>query len=248
MADTSAARRSPARSRFAAPRRLGEVVAEDLVRALASSEYEPGDRLPPEIEMQEDFGVSRTAVREALKWVESRGLIVIRQGRGAVARPIEHWDLTDPAVLSALLEHNPAMGTFQQLMAIRSWIEPELARAAAQLMPESELDILRTLLAQMSQEVANPDAFVDHDGEFHEVIARNGGNQVSHSILASFVQPLRISRMLMNAYPNAARQAHEEHSTILAALEARDSDAAAIAMRTHLDAGLRRGERIHNEG
>lgn len=224
------------------PRRIGAVVAEELVRRLSGDEFEPGDKLPTEPELQLTFGVSRTALREALKWIESRGLISIRQGRGAVVNPIEHWDLTEPIVLGALLENNPGLDMFGQLMAVRTWLEPQLARSAASLVSQESLNTLRKLLDSMSNEIGQQDPFMQHDVEFHEIIKLSAGNLIARSIMTSIATPLWISRRLMNQFPGASRDAHREHLAIYDALAARDPDRAEAAMRDHLIAGLHRGE------
>lgn len=231
-----------------APRRLGEVVAEELVRRISGDEYEPGDKLPTEPELQIAFGVSRTALREALKWVESRGLISIRQGRGAVVNPIEHWDLTEPIVLGALLEKNPRLDMFGQLMAVRTWLEPQLARSAAAFITEEALTNLKSLLDAMSKEIGQQDAFMLHDVEFHEVIKAHADNLIARSIMSSIATPLWISRRLMNRYPGSSKEAHSEHVAIYEALMARDPERAEDAMRNHLIAGLHRGEATKAKG
>lgn len=216
------------------PQRFGEVVAEEVVRSLARGDYEPGDRLPTEPRLQESFGVSRTVLREALKFVESRGMITIRQGRGAVVEPTAHWNLLDPLVLSATLESHPSPEFFEQLMAVRALLEPELTRSAAVLISQDDLGHLAGLLGQMDAELNEPEDFLHHDVEFHAVINRNADNLVARSVMSSIEQPLRSSRRLTNTIPHALDQAQHDHETVYSHLVAHDGDAAAAAMRTHL--------------
>lgn len=216
------------------PQRFGDVVAEELVRSLARGDLAPGDRLPPEPQLQEEFAVSRTVLREALKFVESRGMISIRQGRGAIVQPTEAWNLLDPLVLSATLESHPTPEVFEHLMAVRALLEPELTKSAASRISDDDLRQLADLLDRMAGEVADPEQYLLHDVEFHEVINRNADNLIARSILSSIDLPLRTSRRLTNTIPDALAQAHQEHRTIYRLLEARDDDAAADAMRKHL--------------
>lgn len=220
--------------RLSKPQRFGDVVAEEVVRCLARGDYAPGDRLPTEPRLQESFGVSRTVLREALKFVEGRGMITIRQGRGAVVQPVTSWDLLDPLVLSAMLEHHPTPEAFEQLMTVRAMLEPDLARAAAARMGVDELDELQRLLNQMAHELDQPEAFLLHDVEFHDVINRSAGNLIALSIMNTIELPLRSSRRLTNSIPRALDQAQDAHQLIYDQLVARDPEGAAEAMRRHL--------------
>lgn len=220
--------------RVVRPQRFGDVVAEALVRSLARGDLQPGDRLPPEPQLQTDFGVSRTVLREALKFVESRGMISIRQGRGAVVKPTESWNLLDPLVLSATLETHPTPEVFEHLMAVRALLEPELTKSAASRIADEDLNLLADLLSRMAGEVTESEQYLLHDVEFHGVINRNAENLVARSILTSIEMPLRISRRLTNTIPDALVSAQQEHQRIFELLRSRDGDAAAEAMRTHL--------------
>jgi DNA-binding FadR family transcriptional regulator len=216
------------------PQRFGDVVAEELIRSLARGDFQPGDRLPAEPQLQTDFGVSRTVLREALKFVESRGMISIRQGRGAVVRPTESWNLLDPLVLSATLESHPTPEVFEHLMAVRALLEPELTRSAAGRIGDEDLDLLAELLGRMAGEVAESEQYLLDDVAFHAVINRNADNLVARSILTSIEMPLRIGRRLTNTIPDALVKAQQEHQRIFELLRARDGDAAAEAMQRHL--------------
>ncbi len=204
------------------------------MRSLARGDVAAGERLPPEPKLQEEFGVSRTVLREALKFVESRGMISIRQGRGAVVQPTEAWNLLDPLVLSATLETHPTPEVFEHLMDVRELLEPALTRSAASRIGEDDLRQLGELLRHMAGEVAESEQYLLHDVEFHAVINRNGDNLIARSILSSIELPLRTSRRMTNTNPDALAKAQEDHQAIYDLLAARDGDGAADAMRTHL--------------
>ena len=224
----------PTWRRLERPQRFGDVVAEEVVRLLARGDYQPGERLPPEPRMQESFGVSRTVLREALKFVESRGMIDVRQGRGAVVNSPARWNLLDPLVLSAMLENHPTPAAFEQLMAVRTMLEPELAREAAAAIGDADLERLEQLLDAMAREIGDPESFLQYDVEFHDVLTAAAGNVIAHSILSSIEQPLRSSRRLTNTIPHALDQAQYAHQQIFENLVRRDGEGAAQAMRDHL--------------
>lgn len=219
---------------LARPLRLGALLMGELIERIASGRWGEGELLPTEVELQAEFSVSRTALREGLKAVEDRGMISIRQGRGAVVQPVAAWNLLDPLVLSALIEYHPTPEIFEQVMATRMMIEPELARLAATSIGEAELDEMSSLLDLMAEELKDPDSFLEHDVQFHRLLAEAAPNLVARAIMASIEQPLRSSRRLTNTIPHALDQALRDHREIYECLRARDADAAALAMRAHL--------------
>jgi DNA-binding FadR family transcriptional regulator len=213
--------------------RLGAVLMAELIERIASGHWAEGELLPTEVELQAEFTVSRTALREGLKAVEDRGMISIRQGRGAVVQPVTAWNLLDPLVLSALIDHHPTPEIFEQVMAVRLMIEPELARSAAAAATE-QLDAMSNLLDRMDDEIGDPDAYLELDVEFHRLLAESSPNLVARGIMASIEQPLRSSRRLTNTLPHALDRAQREHRAIHERLRAGDGEGAAAAMREHL--------------
>src|SRR5438105_15083172 len=93
---TSVARAAPAR-----PGRFGSVVAEELMHRVIRGEIAAGAVLPTEPALVEEFGFSRTVIREALRQLEERGLVRIEQGRGTTVQSRDSWNLLDPLVLKA---------------------------------------------------------------------------------------------------------------------------------------------------
>jgi DNA-binding FadR family transcriptional regulator len=214
--------------------RLGAVLMGELIRRIAAGHWAEGELLPTEVELQTEFSVSRTALREGLKAVEDRGMLAIRQGRGAVVQPVTAWNLLDPLVLSALIDHHPTPEIFEQVMATRMMIEPELARAAATAITDPQLDAMGNLLDQMADEVDDPDGYLELDVEFHRLVAEASPNLVARAIMASIEQPLRSSRRLTNTIPRALDKAQHDHRAIHERLLERDADGAAETMRQHL--------------
>src|SRR5690242_7743349 len=82
---------------------LGVAVVNDLLTAIVSGEIPPGDTLPSQERLAQQFGVSRTVIRESVKRIEEKGLITLESGRGTTVQPSASWNMLHPAVLSVML-------------------------------------------------------------------------------------------------------------------------------------------------
>lgn len=219
---------------LARPHRLGALLMMEMIERIVSGDFAAGDLLPRETDLQREFTVSRTALREGLKAVEDRGMIEIRQGRGAVVRPTRDWNLLDPWVLSALLDHHPTPEIYEQLNAVRMMVEPETARLAAASATDEHLTRMSELLKQMAGEQRDPEAFLEHDVQFHRVILDASGNLIVRAVMNKIEQPLRSSRRLTNTIPHSLQKAQAAHEAIHRCITDRDGDGAAAEMAEHL--------------
>src|SRR4051795_13554657 len=128
------------------PGRLASVVVEELVHGIVSGKLAEGEVLPTEPTLCEEFGFSRTVIREALKLLEERGLVRVEQGRGTTVQPRNAWNLLDPVVLQIALEHDHEMALLDNLMTVRRVLEREMAHAAAgRLTPDDLAELLATI-------------------------------------------------------------------------------------------------------
>jgi GntR family transcriptional regulator, sialic acid-inducible nan operon repressor len=217
-------------------RKLFEHVAEHLEGLILSGKLKPGDRLPPERELQSAFGVGRPAIREALITLERAGLVEIGNGAPArVARP------TAAGLLSAMvpgvrhmLSTTEGNRSFQ---AIRLLVEVGLVRQAAK---DATADLISDLHRALDDNWANVDnapSFIESDVHFHYVIGAFSGDPAILAIHAAVNDWLLEQRKVAGREPGERERACEAHSRIMAAIEARDPDAAEAAMRAHLQSG-----------
>lgn len=215
------------------PSSLVEQVCTRLARQLRD-EMESGDgKLPPERLMAERLGVSRTVLREATKRLELQGLLEIRHGSGIRAVNRLHKPLSGS--LSLLLPELPER--LRQLNEARAAIEPEIARQAALKAKTADVKQLRgiheRLLAAETQDEA-----VEADIDFHRMLARIAGNEILMLMLESLADLGRESRRV--TIGNVGQQrAIDHHSAILTAVSAHDGNAAAKAMKHHMDEAVR---------
>ena len=212
---------------------LVEQVCARLARQLRDEVDSGDDRLPPERLMAERLGVSRTVLREATKRLELQGLLEIRHGSGIRAVNRLHKPLSGS--LSILLPELPER--LRQLSEARAAIEPEIARQAALKSKAPDLKQLRSIHERLVAAETH-DKAVEADIDFHRTLARIAGNEILKLMLESLADLGRESRRV--TIGNVGRQrAIDHHAAILNAVAAHDADAAAKAMKHHMDEAAR---------
>ncbi|MET0784363.1 MAG: FadR/GntR family transcriptional regulator [Leifsonia flava] len=219
--------------------RLGVTVVSDLVDAIVRGDIEPGSSLPPEAVLCEQFGVSRTVIRESVKRLEEKGLVAVAQGRGTRVLPIESWNMIDATVLSALVANDETLGVLDDLSMVRATLEALIARDAAQVRTQAQLDALRDALQLMRDTIGDEPAFNQADVVFHAVVGEMTDNRLADNIVKTLFHQARSSARF--SLHSELELTLDEHVNVFAAIEAGDPVAAEAAMRTHItDAWERR--------
>jgi GntR family transcriptional regulator, transcriptional repressor for pyruvate dehydrogenase complex len=209
--------------------KLSLAVAAQLEELVMKGEYREGDKLPPERVLVDEFGVSRSTVREALRRLEAEGLVRIDHGVGAFVceRPeAENW-------LASLLvlDHS----TVPELFEARRALESTTAALAAERLSPAAAGELESLAAQLADSDLSKEGYVELDAALHQAIARATKNRV----LTSFAESLReahveYSRRVINLRERRKRATHG-HQAIVEAILARDPERAREAMIAHLE-------------
>lgn len=184
--------------------------------------------LPPERQLAEQLGVSRTVVREATKRLELQGLIEVRHGIGIKVVDKLHKPLNGS--LALLLPDKAER--LRQFAEVRLLVEPEAARLAAERVKPASLRALKQVQAKLAATTDVNEA-VACDLEFHRQLARASGNEVLVLLLESLGELGRASRSVTISTTGAAR-AHEQHEAIISAVAAGDAPRASAAMRFHI--------------
>lgn len=184
-------------------RKTGETVAFHIRRRIATGELEVGDRLPTEDELTESFGIARTTLREALRILESQGLIKIRRGRGGGATvTMPDLDrLAEP--LAVILQlRNTTTGDLDQA---RLLIEPVLASWLATRHTDDDIAALRAAVSDAANaaDINDQAAFGRAAARFHATIMERGGNETL-SVISQLLHKLTIDR-----YTTGARRADQ---------------------------------------
>ncbi|MFT4267055.1 MAG: GntR family transcriptional regulator [Xenophilus sp.] len=204
------------------PRALYEEVAEQLRQRIFRRELEPGSWID-ELKIAEEFGISRTPLREALKVLAAEGLVTMKVRRGAYVTEVSERDLADVYHLLALLESDAAgvvaaRATPQQLAELEA-LHAELEAAAAPGRVDRE-------------------HFFALNERFHMRLLAIADNRWRDQMVADLRKVMKLNRR--NSLLKAGRIAESlaEHRSIMAALEARDPAAAMACMREHFRSGL----------
>lgn len=212
--------------------RLYEQIVQQIEESIIKGALKAGDQLPAERELAQRFGVSRTAVREAVKALREKGLVEAYSGRGTFVT-----DGTTHAVrqsLDLMAKIGQPEGS-THLAEVRAILEPEIAALAAQRIQEPELATMREAVAVMDGAGQDPDAYIEADLDFHLALAEGAGNPLILSLLDSIVGLLREQRLRIFRVAGGPERGQVHHKRILDAVERRDSEEAREAMRVHLD-------------
>ena len=211
-------------------RTLPVQVAARLTRRFVSGEASDG-RAPSELDITEEFGVSRVVARETLKILASLDIVDVAQGRRVVVRPQAEWDYLSPLLIE-WLPTEVVDELLQELRGMRALLEPELAAMAAVRITDETLARMKDELERMSALEGDPEAYLEVDHEFHMEICRAADNRIIDRIMYSVRWLGTASRRVTNKgnLPGATA----DHALIYQALEARDPEAARAAMRSHL--------------
>jgi DNA-binding FadR family transcriptional regulator len=217
------------------PLKRSEIIARDLAQYIVDAQLPPGAMLPREREMIEQLGVGRTTLREALRILETRGVLTIRSGPGGgpVIRHPQPNDLTE--ALTLILQFQRA--TMVEVLDARIFLEPTAARMAAANITKAEIKRLKDINDEMRANIDSNDRINEANQRFHRVIAAATANLVVQiftetllTVADSGVDELQHSK----SFRKTAVQGHDE---IIAAFEAKDPDRVEQAMRAHVSAG-----------
>jgi GntR family transcriptional repressor for pyruvate dehydrogenase complex len=210
--------------------RIYEEIVRQVRALISDGRLKSGDRLPPERDLAEQFRVSRTSVREALRALESRGLIEIRAGEGAFVRDISVDALVEPLAL-VILPHREAVG---ELFEARRLLEPAIAALAARRATPEELGEMERVLDEQAREVGLGRTGVAQDSAFHAALANSAHNRAISRIVNALMDLLTQSREESLQTPGRPERSHQDHRRILEALRRRDEVAAHRAVVDHL--------------
>lgn len=216
---------------------LAQHVATQLERLIVQQHFETGDRLPPERELAERFGVSRTVVREAVRTVASKGLLDVRAGSGTVVRkPSSGTVAASVALLLSMNGQGPT--TPSKVVEVRRLLEVEIAGLAAHRRTAEDLLGLEAILRTAAERLDDPDTFVETDVAFHAALALATQNELFSILLASIANVMTEVRLVGLAVPGTPERALRFHRDIFQAVQDGDRAMARDAMDRHMDEAI----------
>jgi GntR family transcriptional repressor for pyruvate dehydrogenase complex len=211
--------------------RLYEQIVKQIEESVQKGTLKEGDQLPAERELAQQFGVSRTAVREAIKALHEKGLVDAFPGRGTFVTSGKSNSMRES--LDRILRSGQSDGA-AHLTEIREILEPEIAALAAVRADEQDLATMREAVGVMDNARQDADTYIEADLDFHLALAEAAANPFVLSLIDSIVGLLREQRMRTFFVEGGPDRGQFHHKRILAAMESHDSKAAREAMQAHL--------------
>lgn len=224
--------------------RLSDSVAEMMLDTILSRHLQPGDPLPSERELGDQFGVSRTVIREAVRSLSAKGVVSSLPGRGLVVAALDPQNVSSS--MNLYLRGQPGEIPYERIHEVRSALEVDCAGRAAERATDAEIEKLRETHKRMGDDLDDIEIASQADVEFHRAIAESTDNQLYLIMLDSIGDVLLEIRRMTLGLPNDAESGQEQHGEILAAIESHDAKRARKAMRNHLAAALERWQSIES--
>ena len=213
-------------------RALSEKIIAQISDVLVSGELKPGDRLPPERELAEQFGVSRTVIRDAVKTLAGRGILHVKHGAGIFVTTSEENAIGRLGALSDIL---PLQGvSLRDLFEIRKVLEAEGAEWAARRRNDYHLKRLRGILEDAYRNSENIEVLSERDAQFHVAIAEASQNLVLVRVMLTLLDLLAQSRRESLSIPGRAKLSLKDYERIVEEIEAQRHEGARETMLEHL--------------
>jgi GntR family transcriptional repressor for pyruvate dehydrogenase complex len=211
-------------------RRLSDKVADMMLETILSDRLNVGDRLPSERELGEQFGVSRTVVREAVRALVTKGVIDVRSGSGLRVAAVDANAVSES--MSLFLRGGTL--DFEKVHEVRTVLEVHLAGLAAERATDEDVAQLRAIHERMQRQATDVEAAARDDLEFHRGIARATHNELFLLLMDSIGSSL-IDIRRENLGSGSAPMTLSQHEAILELIAEHDAAAARTAMQAHLD-------------
>lgn len=212
--------------------RVYHSIFEELQQRIRQGDWLPGDRLPSIAQLAKELHVGAGTIREALRSLQSIGLIKIEHGSGVYVTGVR------PSTVLSSQFQNVGDGLLLALAETRRILEPELAYLAAERGTDDELAEIEGLVRQMEEEEKNGHGFAELDVLFHRQIAHAARNPILYQTIEGVSDLLLESRRGILLDPNAVLRALRYHALIADALKSRNASQARLLMQGHMNSML----------
>ena len=212
------------------PQLLYQAVQDEVKSYIIEHSLVPGDALPPETELAEQLGVSRNSVREAVKSLETLGIVEARTGAGLFVRNFSFDPLLENLAYGLLFD----LKDLADILEVRFHIEHSMIDQAVAAVTTEQVAQLRTILARMEMALTRGESYADEDRLFHRTLWTHVNNRTVGKIVDIFWMVFVQARQRASIPSNPDhREIYQWHVSIVDALAARDVEAARIAMVRH---------------
>lgn len=194
---------------------LHHSVVEQIGKRIVYGEFQPGETLPNADDLSEMMGISRTVLREAVKVLAGKGLVVSRPKTGTRVLPRSSWNFLDSDLLMWRYSETPTEENINALFELRRAIEPMAAGLAARNASPEQIETMKDALEAMEAAGDDGELFAKPDLVFHQTILRMTGNELIGSLGALIETALMISFRLSDRNPSGQRHSLPMHQDVL---------------------------------
>jgi GntR family transcriptional regulator, transcriptional repressor for pyruvate dehydrogenase complex len=218
------------------PKKISGQIADQIRSSILNGDFAPGDKLPPERELAEMFGVSRPSVREAINILESTGLVASYHGGGTVVQSLVESTVSNSSLRELIrVEQARALDVIEVRKCMESWTA---FYASQRALPE-DVRLMGEIVARMERNLEGDQASEELDANLHVVIARATHNIIWMHLMQSVFDAMKEFQQsvwrAVHLTVEDHRKLFEHHRAIVEAISAKDADAAREAMTLHLD-------------
>lgn len=217
---------------------LSQRMVQELGNNIVCGEYSKKEDIPTEADLCEKFGVSRSAVREAVKMLSAKGLISSTPRKGITILPENQWNIFDPDLLKWMLQSKPSMNVLKEFLQMRIAIEPEAAALAARLGDNEKIKTIEKSLQRMYAAEPHSDEDLEADIAFHISILYASNNRF-YIRLRDFIQTaLRVSISHTSSIKGDHQSTLDDHTKVFNAIKSGNAERAKQAMTQLVDEAL----------
>jgi DNA-binding FadR family transcriptional regulator len=174
-------------------------------------------------------------VREAVKILQEKGLVQVRQGSGTVVTPPTTWNMLDELVLAATIAEDDGLGVLDDLVVTRRLLESDMANVAARVADQETIDRLLRLVDRMDELVDDHVVYEEHDRAFHDTVMQASGNRIARAVVRSLEsQVIHTARYVGRTERSLCVASNLGHRRIYERIAVHDAAGAAAAMFSHI--------------
>ena len=218
---------------------LSQRVTNELGKAIISGHYDAQSGLPTEAQLCDEYGISRTAVREAVKMLAAKGLISSRPRQGIRVESADNWNLYDTSVLKWMLESSPSLLVLKEFLQMRMAIEPQAAALAARCQDQAAIAAIKAALDDMKRGAeASNGSIHDADLAFHTAILFASGNRFFFQLREFITTALNVSFQHTTPAKGSKKAIVEEHAKVYQAIVNGEAERAKNMMAYLIDEAM----------